>query len=241
MVTVDPMIPTAVVTGATGGIGAAVARALMERGYRVYALGRSAQKLAALYDTTSLAVPVLLDLAQYSELPPALANLRDVHALVHCAGVAEVASVEDTTPALWQETLAVNLVAPALLTRELLPALRAARGQVIFVNMAPGMHAVERWSAYVGSKAALREVADSLRKEEEPNGVRVTSVYPTGTATDLLKKVRQQFGHEYNPDRCVQPDTLASLIVATMSAPEDAHVVEVSVRPAPRPDEPSRR
>lgn len=229
----SPVIPTAVVTGATGGIGAAVVRALMERGYRVYAVSRSTLKAAALYDAAPLAVPVLVDLAQYAELPPALADLREVHALVHCAGVAEVASVEDTTPALWQETLAVNVVTPALLTRALLPALRAARGHVIFVNMAPGMHAVERWSAYVGSKAALREVADALHKEEERHGVRVTSVYPTGTATDLLKKVREQFGHQYNPDLCIQPDTLASLIVDTLSAPQDAHVVEVSVRPAP--------
>jgi NAD(P)-dependent dehydrogenase (short-subunit alcohol dehydrogenase family) len=86
--------------------------------------------------------------------------------VVHCAGVSEVAAVEATPHALWEETLAVNVTGPAALTRVLLPPLRAARGHVVFVNAAPGQQGVPNWSAYTASKAALRELADSLREEE---------------------------------------------------------------------------
>jgi hypothetical protein len=74
--------------------------------------------------------------------------------LIHCAGVSAVASVADTDPATWQDTLTVNVTAAAELTRLLLPALRRSRGHVIFVNASPGIRAVPRWEAFMGSKAA---------------------------------------------------------------------------------------
>jgi short-subunit dehydrogenase len=69
---------------------------------------------------------------------------------------------------------------------------------------------VPRWSAYVGSKAALTELADALRAEELRTGVRVTSVYPGGTATELLKEVRNQFGGTSRAEDCIEPATVRS-------------------------------
>ena len=86
-----------------------------------------------------------------------------------------MATVADTPRALWDETFAVNVSGPASLTRALLPALRAAHGRIVFVNAAPGLRAVPKWSAYTASKAALRELADSLREEERGHGLRVTT------------------------------------------------------------------
>lgn len=111
-----------------------------------------------------------------------MTELDRVDALIHCAGIADVASVEDTPARLWQPMLAINVASAAELTRVLLPGLRKAAGHVVFVNAAYGMAGEPRWSAYVGSKAALRELADSLREEEAPHGVRVTSIFPSGTA-----------------------------------------------------------
>ena len=101
------------------------------------------------------------------------------------------------------------------------------------MNVAPGLHAVPNWSAYTASKAALRELADSLREEEEPHGVRVTSIYPGGVRTELLRKVRQQLGRPYDPAATVSPQTLASLIVTVLEFPPDAQIMDVSLRPAP--------
>jgi NADP-dependent 3-hydroxy acid dehydrogenase YdfG len=228
------MARTMVVTGATGGIGAAVVRAAAERGYRVVAVGRDGARLGALTAEVPGVTGVVLDLGRPFELPAPAAALDRVDALVHSAGVAEVTTVEESSYDGWQETLGVNVVGAAELTRLLLPALRRARGQVVFVNAAPGLHAVPRWAAYAGSKAALRELADSLREEERGNGLRVTTIYPGGTATELLRKVRERFGRPFRAAECIQPQSLASILLMALDLPPDAYLSELSVLPAPR-------
>jgi NADP-dependent 3-hydroxy acid dehydrogenase YdfG len=231
---ITEMAGTVLVTGATGGIGAAVVRAAASRQYHVLAAGRHPRKLDQLCAEQPRAAPVLLDLQDPTSLPPQLAELDRLDALVHCAGVAEVAAIEETPYALWQETLTVNVAAAAELTRALLPALRSAAGRVVFINAAPGLHAVPRWSAYVASKAALGELADSLRAEEERHGLRVTTIYPGGTATPLLRKVRAQFGRGFDAAECIRPETVASLVLTALDMPDDAYLAELSVLPAPR-------
>lgn len=181
------------------------------------------------------AVAVPFDLRDPTNLPPQLAALDHLDALVHCAGIAEVAAVAETPYTVWQETLAVNVAGAAELTRALLPALRRAAGHVVFINAAPGLHGVPRWSAYAASKAALHELADSLRREEDRHGLRVTTIYPGGTATELLRKVREQFGRPFHPADGIRPETLASLVLTALDVPDDAHLTELSVQPAPRP------
>ncbi|MQA88553.1 MAG: SDR family oxidoreductase [Streptosporangiales bacterium] len=222
------------VTGATGGIGAAVVGVLHQRGYDVLALGRDAGWLAELQRTLARTHAVVADLARPETLQAAVGGIDRLDGLVHCAGVAEVADVAETPSSMWQETFTVNVAGAAELTRMLLPALRAAQGRIVFINAAPGLHAVPRWSAYAASKAALRELADSLREEEARHGVRVTTIYPGGTATELLRKVRAQFGLPYDPAACIRPETIAGLVVTALELPEDAHLTELSVRPAPR-------
>ena len=206
---------TAVVTGATGGIGSAAVAALQERGFRVFALGRDRVRLARL--TADGVMPVRFAFGGPSEAPPDVVSLDRLDALVHCAGVAPVVRVGETTPAIWTNVLDANLMGPARLTAALLPALRAARGAVVFVGMAPGMRDVPRWSAYVASKAALRELAGSLRAEERRNGIRVAMVNPGGTATPLLARVRETFGLPHDPATAIRPDAVATAIAALVS------------------------
>jgi NADP-dependent 3-hydroxy acid dehydrogenase YdfG len=228
------MARSVLITGATGGIGGAVARAAGERGYRVLAAGRDPVRLDRYCEEFRGSVPVLLDLRDPDRLATSLPALDRLDALVHCAGVAEVAGVEETAHTVWLETLTVNVVAAAEITRALLPALRRAAGHIVFINAAPRLHAVPRWSAYVASKTALRELADSLRAEEARNGLRVTTVYPGGTSTDLLAKVRDRFGQPYRAADCIQPTTLASVVLTILDMRNDAYLPEVSVLPTPR-------
>ncbi|WP_241564303.1 SDR family NAD(P)-dependent oxidoreductase [Nonomuraea polychroma] len=220
------------VTGATGGIGAAVVDALVQAGHRVTAVGRDIGRSDVRGIEADLAEPGTLA-AAVEELAAA-GELGEVHALVHCAGTSPVLAVADAGPETWRRTLAVNVASAAELVRLTLPALRRSRGHVIFVNASPGMTGVPRWSAFVGSKAALRELADSLREEEAPHGIRVTTVYPAATATDLLREVRSAFGRPYDPELCIRPQTLAAMIVWALSAPPDAYAAELSVVPSPR-------
>jgi NADP-dependent 3-hydroxy acid dehydrogenase YdfG len=221
-----------VVTGATGGIGAAVVRRFRDRGDDVLAVARPSSALDALCaQTGSTSSPV--DLLSPTDLPDPLTGLSRLDLLVHAAGISEVASVEETPHELWQQTYATNVTGPAELTRSLLPALRAARGRVVFINAAPGLRSIPRWGAYVGSKVALTELAESLRREEAPNGVRVTSIYPRGIATELLRKVRGDLGIPYDPALCVSPASLAIVIAGLIDAPADVEITDISLEPPP--------
>ncbi|MET8234316.1 SDR family oxidoreductase [Micromonospora sp. NPDC005298] len=224
----------AVVTGATGGIGLAVVAQLSAAGYRVLALGRDTSRLSELAHAHPGVTPIYADLAEPARLNSIVPNLDRLDALIHCAGIADLAEVEETTTQLWQRILDVNVVASAEITRALLPALRAARGHVVFINAAYGMTGVPRWSAYVGSKAALRELADSLRAEEAAHGLRVTSIYPAGVDTPLLREVRRSFERDHDPATSVRPETLAGIILAALRAPADAHITDLAVEPTRR-------
>ncbi len=165
------------VTGAGSGIGQAVADVLHARGDELVLLARNDQRVADLrhrYDGADVRVA---DLAEFAELAAVVSDVDRLDALVHAAGVIELAAVAELRLEDLTAQLRVNLVAPTELTRALLPALRAARGQVVFLNSSAGLVANAEWGAYAASKFGLRAIADSLRAEEAEAGVRVTSVY----------------------------------------------------------------
>lgn len=85
------------------------------------------------------------------------------------------------------------------------------------------------WSAFAASKAALQELADSLRAEEAATGIRVTTIYPGATATGQLREVRAAFGRDYEPQRCIKPETVAAAVTWVLAAPADAYVSEMSI------------
>ncbi len=133
----------------------------------------------------------------------------------------------------WASQLRVNLVAPAALTRVALPALRAARGTVVFVNSGAGLQAHPTWSAYAASKHGLRALADSLRAEEHEHGVRVTSVYPGRTSTPMQAEVHRQEGKEYDAADWIDPETVADAILRVLDLGDDATISDLTLRPSP--------
>ncbi|MEV8170873.1 SDR family oxidoreductase [Microbacterium sp. NPDC077486] len=225
---------THLLTGAGSGIGAVLARRLVERGDDVVVLARDAGRARQIADDLPGVSTLVGDLAQPGRLSWALSkqSLPDrIDSLVHAAGVVDLGSVGDLTPALWEQQLAVNLVAPAELTRLLLPVLRVSRGHVVFVNSGAGLRASPGWSAYAASKHGLRALADALRQEEAEHGVRVTSVYPGRTATPMQQRVHRQEGQEYDAARFITPDAVATTILAALDLPRDAHLTDLTVRP----------
>ncbi|MEU7836308.1 SDR family NAD(P)-dependent oxidoreductase [Nonomuraea sp. NPDC049129] len=182
--------------------------------------------------TPGSVIAIVADLARPETLAAALPPIGELDAFVHCAAIAEVTTTADSTVELWRDTLNVNVASAAELLRLLLPALRRSRGRVILINAAPGL-SPQGWPAYAASKAALRELGDAVRDEEQPHGIRVTTIYPGATATELLRKVRTGFGSPYNPDRCLPPAAVASMVLTALTAPPQAHLAELSVLPAP--------
>ena len=228
---------THLVTGAGSGIGAALVGTLHERGDALVLLARSRERADDLAVTYPGATTLVADLADPPGLELALAeaDLPDsLDSVVHVAGAVDLAPLAELDLADWQRQLDVNLTAPALVTRAALPALRAARGLVLFVNSGAGLAAHPDWSAYAASKFGLRALADALRGEEKPHGVRVTTVFPGRTATPMQEKVHRQEGRDYDASAWVDPRTVAATILHVLDLPRDATVPEVSVHPTPR-------
>ncbi len=221
---------THLLTGAGSGIGAVLARRLLDRGDEVIALARSEERGAELAGQLPGVAVLVADLAA----PDSVESLPlpdRLDSLVHAAGVVDLGPVAELDVATWTTTLQVNLVAPAALTRAALPPLRAARGTVVMVNSGAGQVAHPTWAAYAASKHGLRALADALRGEEAEHGVRVTSVYPGRTATPMQEKVHAQEGKDYDASVWIRPETVAEAILGVLDLGPDATVTDVSVKP----------
>lgn len=223
--------PVTLITGGTGGIGAALARALAGT-HELILQGRDGARLSALCGEVG-ARPLVLDLTRPETFAQAVAGLERVTNVVHNAGVVELGAVAEQDHTVWTHTLAVNVVAPAALTRALLPLVRAEGGTFVFVNSGAGLQANAGWGSYAASKFALRALADALRAEEAAHGVRVSTVYPGRTATPMQEKVRAQEGGPYDEAAYVRPETVAATIRFVLDAPRDATLPDLSVRPGP--------
>jgi NADP-dependent 3-hydroxy acid dehydrogenase YdfG len=218
----------ALVTGASRGIGAAVARALAPT-HEVLLGGRDVEALRSLAGELPNARPWPVALDDPDALRAATSGIERLDVLVHSAGVAGMGRLAETSVDVWRRTLEVNVVAVAELTRLLLEPLRAANGQVVLINSGAGIRANPGWGAYAAGKFALRAYADVLRGEEP--ALRVTSVFPGRTATDMQRGVRKSEGGDYEPDQYLRPETVAAAVLNAVTAPADAHVTEVVIRP----------
>lgn len=227
---------THLISGAGSGIGAAVARRLSDRGDELVLLVRSKERAGELTARLPGSRALVADLSEPAQIAGMLAGQEmppSLDSVLHVAGVVDLGAVDELTPELWRNTMDVNLLAPAELTRVFLPALRAARGHVVFVNSGSGYHAGPRWSAYAASKHALRALGESLRAEERNNGVRVTSIYPGRVATAMQEKVHEQEGRDYDPSEWIHAESVAETILSALDLPRDAEVTDLSLRPGP--------
>ena len=225
---------THLITGAGSGIGAALTEKLAARGDELWLLARDAGRASQLRERFRGARTLVGDLAEPARLSWAFGHQElpsRVDSVVHVAGIVELGPVAETPVATWQHQLNVNAVAPAELTRLMLPALRAARGHVVFVNSGAGLRVHPEWGSYGASKFAVRAIADALRAEERPHGLRVTTVYPGRTATPMQEKVHQQEGASYDASRWIDPASVATTILAALDLPPDAELTELTVRP----------
>lgn len=165
------------VTGASSGIGRALAEALVAHGAQVIAAARSAQKLATLADALGAAlVPVPADVANPADIERLVAAAGPLDALVNNAGIGHVTSFVESDPARWQATLDTNLTGALRLMHAVLPAMLAA-GRGVVVNV--GSSSASGWpylALYAASKAALRTVSLAVDREIAGRGVRVLHV-----------------------------------------------------------------
>jgi NADP-dependent 3-hydroxy acid dehydrogenase YdfG len=227
------------VTGASSGIGEALTIALANTGSRVWAIGRNRDRLDALAEGMAEGigdvVPVVADLERDEELASAgdeiLAGSDRVDVLVHSAGAITLGGFGSVSPADFDRQYRVNLRAPVVLTQALLPALKRAEGQVVFINSSAGLRASADNVLYAATKHGLKAIADGLREEVNPDGVRVISVYTGRTATPMQASVHEHEGRHYFPELLLRPEDVVEVVLAALSVPASGEVTDVNVRP----------
>ncbi|MFT8523396.1 MULTISPECIES: SDR family oxidoreductase [Gluconobacter] len=227
-VTSKPDRPTAIVTGGSSGIGLAVALDL-SRDHSVFVLGRNLNKLLALNDHEHIHT-VQLDICDAEATAKFAARVSRVDVLVHSAAVSGRSTAENASIDQWQETFAINLFAPAELTRLLLPKLRSAQGQVVFVNSGAGLRAIGGRTVYSASKFALKALADALRQEEAAAGVRVATVFPGPTDTPMNRKDREA-NSEPITDTISDPEAYADAVRVIVNIEKMSQITDLTVRP----------
>ncbi len=221
-----PVRPVALVTGATRGIGRAIA-ADLGRTHHVLVGGRTADVVDAVVAELPSASPFVGDLGagDVPELPGRL----DV--LVHSAGVEQGNRIADTPRSTWEAVFATNVFAVAELTRLALPALRDARGIVVTINSGSGFLSGPGGGVYGASKFALRAFTDALREEERPNGVRVSSVHPGRTDSDMQRALTSKLGESYDTAYFLAPEDVADAVRTVVDLPERGTIETLSIRP----------
>lgn len=220
-------MPSALITGASGGIGAAIAEALAPT-HTLLLAGRPSPRLDAVAQRFG-ATTWPLDLTDVDEFDSAAEILTELDVLVHNAGVAYPGRVAESTPEQWRATFEVNVTGAVALTLAVLPALRAARGEVVFINSGAGINPSPGLASYSASKFALRAFADSLRADEPL--LRVTSVHPGRVDTEMQRDLVAYEGGHYDTGRFLSPQTVAGVVAQVVATPPDAHTHQVVIRP----------
>ncbi len=230
----------AVVTGASSGIGRAIALMLASEGMAVYLLGRSESRLEQLADEINSlggkSYVYALDLTNETEVADFRLHLEKtydgIQVLVHSAGAIVLNDIQAASIEEFDMQYRVNLRAPYQLTQALLPLIISGQGQIIFINSSAGlMSAKADVGQYAATKHGLRAFADSLRDELNSKGVRVLSVYPGRTASAMQEEIHKEEGREYKPENLMQPEDVATVVKTAINLPSTAEMTDVSIRP----------
>ena len=228
---------TAFVTGATEGIGRAIAFALGRAGHRVGICARTASRvqevLAALAAEQIEAAGIAADVGDESEVRAAVAHvtgrLGPVETLVNNAGIGILKPFEELTTDDWDKTMATNLRSLFLVTREVLPDMRRRRrGAIVNIASLAGRNGFVGGTAYTASKHAVLGFSKSLMAEVRKDDVRVIAICPGSVDTPLM---HGQTMLKPNLLKALQPEDIAETVLAALALPPRALVSELDIRP----------
>jgi len=221
----------ALVTGASGGLGQAIAEALSERGFHLILTARNEQalnRLATCLPNSTAVVCDIRDPQSVAKLAALVRKRRRLDVLINNAGIAgpaePIASLGFDT---WREVIDTNLHGTFLVTQALLPYL--AKGSVIVNNLsAAARTAFPGMAAYNASKRGLLAFTDTLREELRPRSIRVVALLPGATDTAIWK----QFWPAAPRRRMISPAIVGRLVAETVTLPANANVDELVINPS---------
>lgn len=227
----------ALVTGATEGIGRAIAFALGKDGYRVGVCARTPSRLRTLLDELAAAgitaaghpADVGIEADVRIAVAAITAALGPVDVLVNNAGTAVLKPFAELTLDDWDTTIATNVRSLFLVTREVLPGMRRRKhGAVVNIASLAGRNGFAGGSAYTTSKHAVLGFARSLMLEVRQENIRVITICPGSVDTPLI---RNQSVLSPKLDRILRPEDIADTVLSALRLPERALVSEIDIRP----------
>jgi NADP-dependent 3-hydroxy acid dehydrogenase YdfG len=220
----------ALITGASKGIGRSIAKKLAETGLSIFATGRDISQLESLKKeigeksgTCSIYSAELTDESQVDQMVSEIQKSgMKIQVLVQNAGVAKVGSVKEMPLTEWQKTIDVNLTAPFLLTQKCIPLL-SNKSHIFLINSVAGNQTFPDWSAYCASKYGLKAFADSLRQELAPDGIKVTTIYPSSVDTPMQEKIP----YDWDRNKMLNPDDVAEALINCYQQPAHVQIKDI--------------
>jgi NADP-dependent 3-hydroxy acid dehydrogenase YdfG len=229
----------ALVTGASRGIGRAIALGLAAMRSILLLVARNSTALHEVEEIARMSSPRVEVQAIDLVADEAIADIANtvsqqfggLDVLIHCAGAYSRGDLHAASVEEFDRLYRTNVRGPYLLTQSLLPMLKKKKGQIVFVNSTQGLQAQAGVGQFAATQHALKAIADSLRDEVNPHGVRVLSVYPGRTATPRMEAIFKQEERKYRPELLLQPEDVAEVVIHALRMPLTAEVMNVTIRP----------
>lgn len=225
----------ALITGGARGLGRAISFALAKEGVHIAITGRNedalkdtAAELAELdIDVTYAAFDVANYHAVQQEIEQLNKRFGNFDILINNAGIASFSSVVDMDVADWTSIININLLGTYFVTKAILPQLiEKNQGDIIMVSSTAGLNGAATTSAYSASKFGVIGFADSLMREVRKNNIRVCTLMPSTIASDMSKELGLTEG---DPEKVLQPEDFAELIIANLKLPRRAMLKSASL------------
>lgn len=228
------MSETAVITGASSGVGKSLAIQLSEAGYKVVLAARSENKLKTIAEEIKkmggicLVVPTDVSQSeQINNLKNRALEVGDISVVINNAGFGKFCKIEEVTIEDWDSQLDVNLRASFLVSQAFISVMKKReKGTLVFMNSVAGKKGYPYSAAYVASKYGMRGLANSLREELRENNIKVISIHPGAVNTPFWDGVGVNFPRE----EMLDTHTLAQSIVHAIQSPGNFTVEELVVR-----------
>ena len=221
----------ALVAGGSSDIGRAIVFGLARHDASVFALGRDPGRLKQVAGEHSGRVqPIVADLTCKSNIIAVREQVVGAGDWKHWCW--HSGTYDDRVISThWERQFAANVQGPYALLRALLPLLIGSKGLVVFINSRQGISASCVVAQFAATQHAMRALADSLREELNPEGVRITSIFLGRTATARQAAIFEMEQRPYVPETLIQPRDVADLVVALAMLPTTSEVTDITVRP----------
>jgi NADP-dependent 3-hydroxy acid dehydrogenase YdfG len=227
----NPIKRTILVTGASSGIGRAIARNLLQQGHHVLGVSRDSGKFIRQMDNFT---PVQLDLSRLSNIPQKIRELEqafpEIDAVVFCAGRGQFGSVEEFSYAQIEDLMALNFTSQAFLVKALLPALkRKDHSDFIFIGSEAALKGSRKGALYCATKFALRGFTQALREECGKSNVRVCLINPGMVKTEFFEQLSFEPGDAAS--NFIEPDDVAGAVSYVLDSRAQTVIDEINLSP----------